>query len=600
MVHQYEGRLEIQVVAGRELPKRGLFGRQDSAVELSLGTSKKRTQVDKKGGANPEWNDHVIFTVAGLGKTQLLVRAIEVESSVSSKDIGSCVIDLVRIFEEEEVDGWYALKFKEKAAGDVYLEFTFTPKTGRKRLHVEPPREDDDDVRLQVAPKVGNFSAATASAPSLPPAPYVGMTMARPQSAIVGLSGSQTVPAGGLAALGNRPSTSDMRPYSSASMYNPELAIKYANKHGKKPLPAAPSPATMSMGFDNSGGIPPASQHLPQQGYDQTMMPGQFFQANQQQQYAHPPLLPPLLQGQQQYQHSPQQQQQTLPYGNGMRPVSLDSGIAMGTMLPQNQQLSQQLSQYQQQQQMYQPQQQQQQQPQYQQYQQYQQQEPPLMNLFAPPPGTESSPQSKILPNPPPQSVTPTFTPAYNPAFANNASQPQQAQPGKNLPAPPPASQSMGNAAESQSQYNNQGYVMEQQPPGNYMYQSMSDNVHDMAYSQQQQQQQQQQQMIYGSMGPSSMSQPYSQQQPQQMMAYQQQMAYPGEYPMNQQMNQQMMHPQSGYAMDQMGMSMEPSAPMVAYSNPQGQYMSQQQYQQQQQQQQMYAPGNAYGNQSYQ
>ncbi|KAJ2330935.1 hypothetical protein GGH92_009383 [Coemansia sp. RSA 2673] len=330
------------------------------------------------------------------------------------------------------------------------------------------------------------------------------------------------------------------------------------------------------------------------------MMPGQFFQANQQQQYAHPPLLPPLLQGQQQYQHSPQQQQQTLPYGNGMRPVSLDSGIAMGTMLPQNQQLSQQLSQYQQQQQMYQPQQQQQQQPQYQQYQQYQQQEPPLMNLFAPPPGTESSPQSKILPNPPPQSVTPTFTPAYNPAFANNASQPQQAQPGKNLPAPPSASQSMGNAAESQSQYNNQGYVMEQQPPGNYMYQSMSDNVHDMAYSQQQQQQQQQQQMIYGSMGPSSMSQPYSQQQPQQMMAYQQQMAYPGEYPMNQQMNQQMMHPQSGYAMDQMGMSMEPSAPMVAYSNPQGQYLSQQQYQQQQQQQQMYAPGSAYGNQSYQ
>ncbi|KAJ2503795.1 hypothetical protein IWW47_002834 [Coemansia sp. RSA 2052] len=105
MGHQYEGRLEIQVVAGRDLPKRGVLGRQNPAVELSLGTTKKRTQVDKKGGANPEWNDHVIFTVAGLGKTQLLVRAVEVESSVSAKDIGSCVIDLVKIFEEEEVDG---------------------------------------------------------------------------------------------------------------------------------------------------------------------------------------------------------------------------------------------------------------------------------------------------------------------------------------------------------------------------------------------------------------------------------------------------------------------------------------------------------------
>ncbi|KAJ2833988.1 hypothetical protein FBU31_001835, partial [Coemansia sp. 'formosensis'] len=486
MVHQYEGRLEIQVVAGRELPKRGLFGRQDSAVELSLGTSKKRTQVDKKGGANPEWNDHVIFTVAGLGKTQLLVRAVEVESSVSAKDIGSCVIDLVKIFEEEEVDGWYALKFKEKPAGDVYLEFTFTPKTGRKRLHVEPPRdEEEDDIRLQIAPKASNISAATASAPSLPPAPYVGMTLGRPQSAVVGTSGSQTVPAGGLAALGNRPSTSDLRPYSSASMYNPELAIKYANKHGKKPLPAAPSPATMSMGFDNSGGIPPASQHLPQQGYDQTMMPGQFPQVSQQhqQQCAYPPPLPPQLQDQQQYQQLPQQQQQTLPYGNAMRPVSLDSGIAMGTILPPNQQLTQQLNQYQQQQQMYQPQQQQ-----YQQYQQYPPQEPPLMNLFAPPPGAESSPQSKVLPNPPSLSETPTFTPAYNPAFANNASQPQQYQPAKTLPAPPPASQPMGNVIETQPQYHSPGYAMEQPPPGNYMYQSMSNSMHDMAYSQQQQQ----------------------------------------------------------------------------------------------------------------
>ncbi|KAJ2734048.1 hypothetical protein IW152_002594 [Coemansia sp. BCRC 34962] len=583
MGRQYEGRLEVQVVAGRDLPKRGLFGRQDSAVELSLGISKKRTQINKKGGANPEWNDHVIFTIAGLGKTQLLVRAVEVESSVTSKDIGSCVIDLVRIFDEEEVDGWYPLKYKERPAGDVYLEFTYTPKTGRKRLHVEQLADDEDDVRLQVAPKDSGLSAATASAPSLPPAPFVGMVLGRPQSAIVGVSGSQTVPAGGLAALGNRPSTSDLRPYSSASMYNPELAIKYANKHGKKPLPAAPSPSAVTMGFDNT-----VSQNLPQ-GYDQTMMPGQFAPASQQ--YAYPPQF-----------LSPQQQQQTLPPGNGTRPMSLDSGLAMGTMLPHNQQLSQQLSQYQQQQQAH----------QHQQYQQYQPQEPSLMTLFAPPPGTENSPQHKVLPNPPPQLVTPTFTPAYNPAFGS-ASQPQQARPGKTLPAPPPASQPMGSGAMSQPQYDTHGYPVEQQPPGNYMYQPMANSMHDMTYSQQHMgqqhmaqqpmhdpsapalqyvmsSQQQQPQMMYGSMGPSSMSQPYAQQPQQMMMAYQQPMVYDGEH----QMNQQMMHPQQGYSMEQMGMSMEPSAPMAGYANPQNQYLPQQY------QQQMYAPGNAYSHQSYQ
>ncbi|KAJ2746218.1 hypothetical protein GGI20_001498 [Coemansia sp. BCRC 34301] len=582
MRHQYEGRLEIQVVAGRDLPKRGVFGRQNPAVELSLGTSKKRTQVDKKGGANPEWNDHVIFTVAGLGKTQLLVRAVEVETSVSAKDIGSCVIDLVRIFEEEEVDGWYALKFRDKPAGDVYLEFTFTPKTGRKRVHAEPPREEEDeDVRLQDAPKASNPIAATASAPSLPPAPYVGMAMGRPQSAISAISGSQTVPAGGLAALGTRPSTSDLRPYSSASMYNPDLAIKYANKHGKKPLPHAPSPAAVSMGFDGSG-LPPASQqqqsYFPVQGYDQTMMPGQFL---------------PISQQQQQYAQLPLSQQHQQPYGVCARPMSLDGGMGMGTMHMENTQLQQQLNQYQPQQQQPFQLQQQQFQPQQMCQQQYQPQEPPLMNLFAPPPGTENSPQSKVLPNPP-QSEAPTFTPAYNPAFANNAaSQQQQAQPGKSLPAPPsqPMVLGPGSVSEPQQLYNSSGYYMEQQPPGNYVHQTMGDGMQDMAYSQPQ--------MVYGSMGPSSLSQPYFQQQQPQMLAFQQQqqqqMVYSAEYPQN----QQMMHPQQGYMMGQMEMVMEPSAPMVSYGNAQGQYLVQQQPYQQQQQQQMYAPGNAYGSQSY-
>ncbi|KAJ2380869.1 hypothetical protein GGI05_006161 [Coemansia sp. RSA 2603] len=103
-----EGKLDIQVVAGRELPRRSLFGRRDSAVELKLGTVNKRTQIDKKGGASPQWNDRVSFTVSGLGKSQLQVTAIEIESTVSSKTIGTCVVDLAKVFVEEEVDGTYS------------------------------------------------------------------------------------------------------------------------------------------------------------------------------------------------------------------------------------------------------------------------------------------------------------------------------------------------------------------------------------------------------------------------------------------------------------------------------------------------------------
>ncbi|KAJ2726309.1 hypothetical protein GGI07_000620 [Coemansia sp. Benny D115] len=273
-----EGKLDVQVVAGRDLPRRSLFGRRDSAVELSLGTVRKRTQADRNGGAAPQWNDRVSFTVSGLGKTQLAVRALEIESSISDKTIGSCVIDLTRIFVEEEVDSWYALKFNDKPAGSVYLEFTFTPKGGRKNIKKDPLLEEEEYSAFKPEPKLPKSSDTVASAPSLlqqGSGPHTGD--ARPSPHLSAVSTLAPVPM--------RPSTSDMRPYSSASMHNPDLAIKYANKHGTKPLPSAPA-----VGFVAPGSIPDASmamqqQPLPMAGYDQTMMPGQApFAAQQYQQ----------------------------------------------------------------------------------------------------------------------------------------------------------------------------------------------------------------------------------------------------------------------------------------------------------------------------
>ncbi|KAJ1933291.1 hypothetical protein EC988_009166, partial [Linderina pennispora] len=99
-----EGKLEVHIIGGRNLPNRTRFGKQDSIVELAIGTTKKRTQVDKKGGATPQWNDRLFFSIGGLGKTQLMVRALELDGPHKFEDIGSCVVDLARIFEEEEVD----------------------------------------------------------------------------------------------------------------------------------------------------------------------------------------------------------------------------------------------------------------------------------------------------------------------------------------------------------------------------------------------------------------------------------------------------------------------------------------------------------------
>ncbi|KAJ2858519.1 hypothetical protein J3B02_000109 [Coemansia erecta] len=367
MVSKVEGKLDVQVVAGRELPRRSLFGRRDSAVELMLGTVNKRTQVDKKGGSSPQWNDRVSFTVSGLGKSQLHVTAIEIESAVSHKVIGSCVIDLTRIFVEEEVDSWYTLKHNDKPAGDVYLEFTFTPKGGRKNIRKDPLANEEDNPLFQSAPKPQHANDTVASAPSLLQDPTTRLD-ARPNSI--------AHPVSAVAPIAMRPSVSDMRPYSSASMHNPDLAIKYANKHGTKPLPAAPqvsgsAPMTMAMA---DPAMTMAVGQSPMMGYDQTILPGQASYINQQQ----------LQQQQQSFQQS--------------IPVPMQSGAMVSAISTQ----------------------------------QMQQQEPALMNLFAPP--TYADDASAMAQ---PVVYTQACNPAYVSSDVDQPMMQQMMVPAKNLPLPP-------------------------------------------------------------------------------------------------------------------------------------------------------------------
>ncbi|KAJ1924634.1 hypothetical protein IWQ60_005081 [Tieghemiomyces parasiticus] len=125
------GTLQIYVAEGRNLPNRDFFGKQDPFLEFNLGGIAKRTRVDKKGGANPKWKEDVYFDVPA-GVSSLAMRCADRDIS-SSDDIGAATIDLARIYEEEEVHAWYKMQRKNKFAGEIFLEFTFTPISGRKK-----------------------------------------------------------------------------------------------------------------------------------------------------------------------------------------------------------------------------------------------------------------------------------------------------------------------------------------------------------------------------------------------------------------------------------------------------------------------------------
>ncbi|KAI9474464.1 hypothetical protein LPJ78_002105 [Coemansia sp. RSA 989] len=261
-----EGRLEIQVVAGRNIPRRSRIGRGDSLVSMTLGTSTKQTRVDKRGGSSPQWNDRITFLISGLGKNQLHVTAYEIEATLNQRKIGSCVVDLAKIFVEEEVDGWFTLTNGEKSMGDVYIEFTYTPKGGRKRPSKAHVEEEEEDIAFLVEPKTSKSSNGTvASAPAM-------IEQDRPSTSSLG--GKTPVPSSLSANMQLRPSMSDLRPYSSASMHSSELANKYAQKHGTKPLPAAPNMSAPISGYDTGypGGFQPQASGV----YDDTLMPGQI------------------------------------------------------------------------------------------------------------------------------------------------------------------------------------------------------------------------------------------------------------------------------------------------------------------------------------
>ncbi|KAJ2185443.1 hypothetical protein IWW41_001110 [Coemansia sp. RSA 2522] len=563
-----EGRLEVQVVAGRNMPRRSRFGRGDTLVAMTLGTSTKQTQVDKKGGAAPKWNDRLSFLVSGLGKSQLHVTAYEMESSVSQKKIGSCVIDLTRIFIEEEVDGWYTLTSNEKPAGDIYLEFTYTPKGGRKQPPKALMQDEEDDTPFLLEPKQSKSSNGTVAS-----APAMMQKDGRPQS-VAAINTTTPILGSAVANAHLQPSMSDLRPYSSASMHTPDLANKYAQMHGKKPLPAAPNMSAPNSGFEGgySGGFQSQLSD-----YDQTMMPGQL----------------------------PFAQQRPMSYSGETLHMQYQGAMAPAPVPVQ-------------------------------QYPQQQQQQ--LMTLFAPPNGPEQpskalpgrpAPAPAYNPtfNPgynsePAYNSDPAYNPAYNPGFAGDADPQmalQQQQPTQSLlpvplnadngrpqsamssaPQPIPMSQMAGNpmyAPQQPMQYS--GYAGDGQQHvqyAGYAYGSMPVQMTVTSPVQYQNQ-------------PVSAYDPYMSAQPYAPEAVMSQAAFQPQYvqtqpqlqqPQYAQQQPQMVYANVDYSQQQQQQMMYAGQPVyvdqsgIPYSNVQGGYM-----QPPQQQQQMYAPGNTYGGPTY-
>ncbi|OMJ27912.1 hypothetical protein AYI69_g2634 [Smittium culicis] len=260
-----EGKLEAFVISGRDLPVIDRFSKKDTYVELTIDNSKKKSLIDHKGGSNPKWSDRLAFNISGLGKQSLLIQVKE-SGKMSSDEICSGIVDLRKVYEEEELDGWYPLTKKNKPAGSIYIEFTFTPKEGRKKksiIHqikslsivpsVEPPKPSAAPASLATAPVTTEFfnqlNASTDHSNNTRKnkAQFLNVnsnnnidtfTQVSIPAQNLPISNTSQFPISKKSESQNLINNTENRPTTSIEV--PDYASQYALANGKKPLPRKP------------------------------------------------------------------------------------------------------------------------------------------------------------------------------------------------------------------------------------------------------------------------------------------------------------------------------------------------------------------------
>lgn len=118
------GTLVVIVDRARNIPNRKTLGKQDVYAIVRLGHEVQRTPTDKRAGQVPAWNYEIRFKVPSESENILKISVFN-ENSKSPDLIGDCSVDLSALYKKHEFDSWIDLKYKDKPAGEIYVELTF-------------------------------------------------------------------------------------------------------------------------------------------------------------------------------------------------------------------------------------------------------------------------------------------------------------------------------------------------------------------------------------------------------------------------------------------------------------------------------------------
>ncbi|KAJ8102262.1 hypothetical protein POJ06DRAFT_249221 [Lipomyces tetrasporus] len=122
------GTLIAVLIKAKNLPNRRRLGKQDPYCTLRIGQNAQSTKIDKRGGQRPMWNHELRFPV--LESDEHMKLTILDDNDSRPELIGDSIIDLKSILQSAAKgisDKWHEIHYRQKYAGEVYIEMTFYP-----------------------------------------------------------------------------------------------------------------------------------------------------------------------------------------------------------------------------------------------------------------------------------------------------------------------------------------------------------------------------------------------------------------------------------------------------------------------------------------
>jgi hypothetical protein len=166
------GAVILTIHKGRDLERKGKFGKADPYVVLNTGKEKFKTNT-VKNNHNPVWNYTVKFDLHKESSFEILLAVYD-EDIGKDDSLGNAKLSIKELIKKQRlVDKWIPLKDCKSGEILISAEFLEPSELGTERTSLVPRRSIDRKTELKLTPTIVSDEDDGFESESLPPTPQV-------------------------------------------------------------------------------------------------------------------------------------------------------------------------------------------------------------------------------------------------------------------------------------------------------------------------------------------------------------------------------------------------------------------------------------------